>query len=150
MIPSFNLRPAWKKRIEGWKVVREELAYEWEWRSPDGVAANMTPQNRVKFVTRKPGTVIFKSCWQTVNSLTILKKSKTVQDDAQKTTGCYGPGRGDDEAEDFRYGLVAFRKGFYGKLKEGTNTDRSVEEEAYHPRRRQVRTPQRKGSVWAR
>jgi hypothetical protein len=144
-IPSFQLRPAWKKRIEGWRLVREEFAYKWEWRSPDGIPANMTNANRIKFVTRKPGTIIHKSCWQTVNSLTILKKSKTVQDDAQKTTGCYGPGKGDDEAEDFRYGLVAFRKGFYGKLKEEVE----AVEEAYNPRQHRSRTTTQRGSKWA-
>lgn len=116
-LPSFRLRPAYKDRLFGWKAVREELDFDWEWRKIDENKP-LSNENRVRVVTKPPTTVILASCWQTVSSLTNLQRDKTRQDDAQKTTGVYGPAKGDDEADDFRYLVVAMRKNKFGRDRE--------------------------------
>ncbi len=112
-LPSFRLKPAWKGRIEGWKAVREEFDYDFDWiaRNP---GMPMSAVNRQPFVTRAPNTVILRSCWQTRSSYTNLQAHKTRQGDHQETSGAYGPGKGDDEAVTHRYRNMAFRKRKFG------------------------------------
>lgn len=127
-LPSFRMRPAWKGRVEGWRAVREEFDYEWEWAVRDPKLP-LSEGNRRRKTIQEPTAVIHNTCWQTAQSFIGLQHHKTKQDDHQETTGTYGPGKGDDEAVTARYIIMAFRKRKFGGTKQKTS------EEWHDPRR---------------